>query len=275
MPSVAEAAAIGAAGGSFFGPPGALIGAGIGAIASWLGGKNSANANMKMQKQAQKWSRSMRQTQYQDTVADMRKAGINPMALAMGGSLSQGMGSPMAQAGQEGEGIQKAGGKVAEAAMMGAQLKQIHSATSLNEELARKAVQDAALVHTQIGTEGAKAWSAQMANEVERARLQTLVENMAKQGLLTDAQRAQIYADMGLNDARKRSLEASSAANNASAALDRAGLPSAQYRNSAVGIALDELNRTARTVADYLPTPKQGAKENNMFRRSGRVYQNP
>ncbi|AXH74203.1 MAG: hypothetical protein [Microviridae sp.] len=277
MSDIVSQAATGAAGGSFFGPPGALIGAGVGAASALIGGQNSARASMEMQREAQNHQIRMRRTQYQATVKDMRAAGLNPMMLAMGSSLSQGMGAGMAPSGQFGEGITKAGGKMADAVMMGAQLKQMNSATDLNRELANKAIQDAALIHTQIGTEGAKAWSAQMANEVERARLQVLVENMAKQGVLTEAETARIYADMGLNDARRRNLEASSAASNAAAALDRAGLPSMRYKNSAVGIFMDEANRTAGTVQSFLPWKKGGFAdvEARKYRRSGRVYQNP
>jgi len=252
----------------------ALVSGAINAATSIFGGGNSAKANRRLQEDAQRFTMAMRRTQYQTTVEDMKKAGLNPMMLAMGSGLSQGMNSPMAQGGQLGEGIQKAGSKASETVMQIAQLRNMNSATELNKEMANKAIQDAALVHTQIGTEGAKAWAAQMANDVERQRLGILLDNMAKQGMLTDAQRAQIYADMGLNDSRKNALDASSAASYASAAADRAGLPSLQYKNSAFGIFMDELNRSAKTVADYLPTPKQGAAEAAKYRRA-RVYQNP
>jgi len=248
------------------------IAAGIGAFGNLIGGGMSASASKEAQKQAQRHQVLMRGTHYQATVKDMKKAGLNPMMLAMGSGLSQGMGAGVAPAGQLGEGIQKASGKAMEAVMAKAQLGQMHSATALNEEMARKAQQEAALLHTQIYTEGAKGWSAQMANEVERARLQLLIENLAKQGQLTDAQKAQIYADMGLNDSRKNAMDASAAASYAAAQLDRAGLPSARYKNSAVGILMDEVNRTAGTVSDFLPTPKQSTRETEMYRRSKGGY---
>jgi len=252
------------------------VAAGIGAIGNVLGGGMSASANKEAQKQAQRHQVLMRGTQYQATVKDMKKAGLNPMMLAMGSGLSQGMGAGMAPAGQLGEGISKAAGKGVDAMMTRAQIKNMNSSSALNEELKNKAIQDAALTYTQTQTEGAKAWREQMVNEVERARLQVLIENMTKQGALTDAQRAQIYADMGLNDERANAMNASAAASYAAAAADRAGLPSLRYKNSAFGIAMDEINRTARTVGDFLPTPKSYEKDKQMYRRSGqRVYQNP
>lgn len=254
----------------------AIVAAGVQAAGNLVAGAMGGSSAKEAQKQAQRHQVLMRGTQYQATVKDMKKAGLNPMMLAMGSPLSQGMGAGTAQSGQLAEGLSRATGGIKDALLLKAQLGQMASATRLNDEMAAKAIQDAALVHTQIGTEGAKAWSAQMANEVERQRLAVMIDNMEKSGQLTAAQRDQIYADMGLNDARRNAMNASSAASYAAAALDRAGLPSAKYKNSAVGILMDEVNRTGRTVADFLPTPKQGGNEAAKYRRSGqRVYQNP
>lgn len=254
----------------------ATLAAGVNAGAALIGGGSSAKSAKYMQKQAFRHEVLMRGTQYQATVKDMKAAGLNPMMLAMGSGLSQGMSAPMAPSGQMGEAIGKAGSGIKDALLLKAQLGQMASATRLNDEMAAKAIQDAALVHTQIYTEGAKGWREQMVNEVERQRLSIMLDNMEKQGTLTTAEVDRIYADMGLNDARRRNLDASSAASHAAAALDRAGLPSARYKNSAVGILMDEVNRTGRTIADFLPTPKQGASEAAKYRRSGqRVYQNP
>lgn len=63
-------------------------------IGSLLGSTGQALMSMKMQHDSQKWQEKMRQTQYQDTVSDMAKAGINPMFLATGGTTNATPGNP-------------------------------------------------------------------------------------------------------------------------------------------------------------------------------------
>lgn len=66
---------------------GQIIGAGIGAIGSLLGGRSDKKAAAKAQKQQMAWDRHVLQNQIQWRVEDAKKAGIHPLA-ALGAQIS-------------------------------------------------------------------------------------------------------------------------------------------------------------------------------------------
>lgn len=64
-----------------------VLGAGISAGASLLGGLMGNRANARSARQQQQWQEHMRATQYQTAVSDLKAAGLNPMlAYSQGGA---------------------------------------------------------------------------------------------------------------------------------------------------------------------------------------------
>jgi len=115
--------ASGAAAGSSFGPWGSVIGAGIGAASSLIGGNKQNSANQAMAQSQMDFQERMRATQYQTTVADLKAAGLNPMLAYTNG----GAGTPQGATAQMGNPLGEAGNSAREAAMAMAQYQQLRT----------------------------------------------------------------------------------------------------------------------------------------------------
>ena len=103
---------------------GALAGGGIDSIFSKASADQSYEYNRRLQKHDQEWQEKMRATQYQTTVEDMQKAGINPaVALSGGASLSS----------QGGGSSASAQAPTANATQAGANLAEVMQATALTK----------------------------------------------------------------------------------------------------------------------------------------------
>jgi hypothetical protein len=134
-----EQTASGAAAGSSFGPWGSVIGAGIGAAASLIGGNKQNAANAAMAQQQMQFQERMRATQYQTAVADLKAAGLNPMlAYSQGGA-----GTPQGATAQMGNPLGEAGNSAREAAMAVANFKQLQTQNVLTQEQADQTAADA------------------------------------------------------------------------------------------------------------------------------------
>jgi len=132
--SMLSGAGTGAAAGSLFGIPGSVIGAGIGAAASLIGGQQQNAANRAMAGQQMDFQERMRGTQYQTTVADLKAAGLNPMlAYTQGGA-----GTPQGATAQMGNPLGDAGNSAKEAALAVAQYANMRNQNVLLEEQAEK-----------------------------------------------------------------------------------------------------------------------------------------
>jgi len=235
-----------------------IIGAGISAIGSLFGGASSAEANRRAQQEAQNHQIRMRATQYQATVKDMKQAGLNPIMLAQGSALSQGMGAGMAPAGQVGEGISKASGKFTDALLMRAQLENTASSSQLNRELAAKAIQEAANIQTDTYNKGYQGDLLRIQSEMGARMADANLTKLVNDGVLSQANADAIRADMGLNVDRSAQMRASAAASNAAAAVDRERLPGLAWESSAMGIGLKELRATIASGAQAVGSIKGG-----------------
>jgi hypothetical protein len=113
---------------------GSIIGAGIGAAASLIGGSQQNKANAAMAQQQMNFQEDMRKTQYQTAVADLKAAGLNPMlAYSQGGA-----GTPQGATAQMGNPLGDAGNSAKEGALAVQQYQNMKNQNVLIEEQAEK-----------------------------------------------------------------------------------------------------------------------------------------
>jgi hypothetical protein len=115
-------------------PVASILGAGIGAATSLIGGQQQNAANQATAQRQMDFQERMRSTQYQTTIADLKAAGLNPMlAYSQGGA-----GTPQGATAQMGNPLGEAGNSAREAAMAVAQYQNMRNQNVLIEEQAEK-----------------------------------------------------------------------------------------------------------------------------------------
>jgi len=125
---------------------GAIAGSAIGAIGSLFGQKSANKQNLQIAREQMSFQERMSNTAYQRAIADMRKAGLNPMlAFSQGGASSPAGSSAQMQneysdaANVMGKGVSSA----IQAQLVKGQLQNMDSQTAKNMADAQKSVVDA------------------------------------------------------------------------------------------------------------------------------------
>jgi hypothetical protein len=189
-------------------PVSSILGAGIGAASSLIGGQQQNAANQAMSQQQMDFQERMRKTQYQTTVADLKAAGLNPMlAYSQGGA-----GTPQGATAQMGNPLGEAGNSAREAAMAVAQFNQLRTQNILTQEQAESTAADANLKRdTSAYTQ------AQTARELAQ------MPGYGKFGQFRDAQIQQLQTASALQGAQDAQARAQTGYTNELTALAKTG----------------------------------------------------
>lgn len=168
---------------SVINPIESIIGAGIGAASSLIGGNQQNAASAEQAAKQMDFQERMRATQYQTAVADLKAAGLNPMLAYQQG----GAGTPSGAMATQGNPLGESGNSAREAAMAVAQYRQLQTQNALTQQQTEKTQAD-----TNLSNDQAAYTRANTARELAQ------MPGYGKFGQLRDAQIKQLTTSSAL-----------------------------------------------------------------------------